>query len=123
MLKVAKIEPQKVRKFSAREGHFNCWLTMEINEPEGVASYEEFRPGEEVGDWHYWYDEIFHFISGRAECHWTNPPSFNEWQKRIIEGGDLLLIKKGMTVKWKVLGDEPLKFVFIAMPRPEHFDL
>lgn len=123
MLEVAKFEPSKLRKFSAREGHFNCWLSADIDTSESYASFEEFRPGEEIGEWHYWYDETFYFISGRAECFWLNPPAFDEWHNRIIEGGDLLLIRKGMTVKWKVLDDEPLRFVFIAMPRPRYFKL
>jgi mannose-6-phosphate isomerase-like protein (cupin superfamily) len=87
-----------------------------INDPAATVSLEDFLPGEEL-NWAFWHDEVHLVISGKAEIHYTLPPSHNRIRKKITGRGDTYLILNGSRVKFKVISREPYRHYCVIMPR------
>jgi ethanolamine utilization protein EutQ (cupin superfamily) len=85
------------------------------DEPGGTTGVEDFRRGEEV-EWSFYHDEVQYILKGKAEITYSLPPVHRRWYKTSAEEGCVYLIPRGARVKFKVIGDEPYRHLFVVMP-------
>jgi mannose-6-phosphate isomerase-like protein (cupin superfamily) len=95
---------------------------MALDDPACAAGLAELRPNDQTSaPWHYWNQELFYVLQGEMELEWSTPPMFNDHHKTVVCAGDLILVRLGMNVKPRVLGSDPVRFVWVTMPRPRYF--
>jgi ethanolamine utilization protein EutQ (cupin superfamily) len=122
MIEVHRFDQSRLKKVSVRNGDYVDWLDVAINDESCVAAFQEFRADEELGYWVMWYDEIHFAMKGEAECIYSMPPTYDEEVTLKVKEGDLYLIPIGAQVRWRVIGDEPYRTMFVCMPRPRWFE-
>jgi hypothetical protein len=122
VIEVHRFDPEKLRQVKVRGGEFTTWIQQGIDQAECAAAFEEWRPDEPHGYFVFWYDEVHFAISGEAECTYRLPPTFNEEHTLRVKAGDLYFLPVGIHHEWRILGDEPYRFVWVSMPRPKWFD-
>ena len=55
-------------------------------------------------------------LKGKAEITYSLPPVHRKWHKTSAEEGCVYLIPRGARVKFKVVGNEPYRHLFVVMP-------
>jgi mannose-6-phosphate isomerase-like protein (cupin superfamily) len=122
MLQVTRFDPENLKKYEAYDGHYTSWEDLKFDEPSCIAAFSEARPGDDLSHpWHLWNDEVIYIIDGEMELEWSSPPMFNDHQKVVVRHGDLILAKMGLSMKQRVLGDKPVRYFWVSMPRPRYF--
>jgi mannose-6-phosphate isomerase-like protein (cupin superfamily) len=122
MLQIARFEPAKLQKFSSYNGHYTGYEDVKFDDPACMASFSEKRRGDDLSvPWHFWNDEVWYIIQGEAELTWSEPPLFNGEKTSRVTAGDLVWVQTGMSVAFTVLSEQPLRFLWVVMPRPRHF--
>lgn len=122
MLQVARFDPENLKKYEAYDGHYTTWEDLKFDDPTCIAAFAEKRPGDDLSaPWHLWNDEVWYIIQGELELEWSSPPMFNDHNRRVVRPGDLLLAPLGLSIKARVLSAEPVRFLWVSMPRPRYF--
>jgi hypothetical protein len=103
-----------------RNSRFSRWtrrrcIAVFNDEPGGTTGVEDFRPGDEV-EWNFFHDEVQYILKGKAEITYSLPPIHRKWYKTSAEEGSVYLIPRGARVKFKVIGNDPYRHLFVVMP-------
>lgn len=122
MLQVARFDSANLQRYQAYGGQYTTWEDLKFDDPTCVAAFTEKRKGDDLSaPWHFWNDEVWYILQGELKLEWTSPPMFNEEQSAIVRPGDLIKVPMGVSVKATVLSDEPVRLLWVAMPRPRYF--
>ena len=122
MIKISQFDPANLQKFESYGGHYVSWEDIKFDDPSCVASFSEKRREDDISaPWHLWNDEVWYMIQGEMALEWSTPPMFNDHHQAIIRPGHLLLLKMGTSFKVKILSEEPVRLLWVAMPRPRYF--
>jgi ethanolamine utilization protein EutQ (cupin superfamily) len=116
--KVFKVDPSAMKPTYIET---RC-VTMDVavfavfnDEPGATTGVEDFRPGDEV-EWSFYHDEVQYILKGKAEISYSLPPMHRRWYKTSAEEGCIYLIPRGARVKFKVIGNDPYRHLFVVMP-------
>ena len=114
-LKVFKVDPKDMKPTRIDTRGVTLDVAFYNDEPGASTGVEDFRPGDEV-DWSFFHDEVQYITKGKAELTYSLPPLHRRWYKTTAEVGSIYLIPRGARVKFKVIGDEPYRHLFVIMP-------
>lgn len=123
MIEVHRFDQRKLQQIPVRDGEVLTWTQMTINQPECAAAFEEFHPGESHDYYVFWYDEVHYALGGEAECTYRLAPTYSQEHTMRVRAGDMYLLPVGVHHKWRVVGDEPYRLLWVTMPRPKWFDV
>src|SRR5688572_18796389 len=122
MLEVARFDPENLKKYSAYDGHYTTWEDMKFDDENVVAAFVEKRPGDDLSaPWLFWNDEIWYMVEGELEVEWWSAPMYNGSEKRVLRPGDVIKVPLGVRIKSRVVGEKPVRILWVTMPRPRHF--
>lgn len=113
--KVFKVDPGKMQPthIATRGATFD--IAVFNDEPGATTGVEDFRSGDEV-EWSFYHDEVQYILKGKAEITYSLPPLHRRWYQTEASEGCVYLIPRGARVKFKVIGDEPYRHLFVVMP-------
>src|SRR5581483_3966189 len=114
-LKVYRIRPEDMQPTEVTTKGITLDIKIYTDEPGATTGVEDFRPADEV-DWSFYHDEVQYITKGRAEITYSLPPLHTRWHKTTAEVGCIYLIPRGARLKFKVIGNEPYRHVFVVMP-------
>lgn len=122
MLQVARFDPKNLKKYHSYDGRYTSWEDLKFDDPTCVAAFSEKRREDDLSvPWHLWNDEVWYIVQGELKMEWSSPPMFNDHRETIVRPGDLILAKMGMSLQLHVLSQEPVRFLWVSMPRPRYF--
>lgn len=113
--KVFKVDPKAMQPTHIETRGVTFDIAVFNDEPGGTTGVEDFRPGDEV-EWNFFHDEVQYILKGKAEITYSLPPVHRKWYKTSAEEGSVYLIPRGARVKFKVIGDDPYRHLFVVMP-------
>lgn len=119
MFEIVQPRHENEELFEAHDGTVRVYVDAALNRPEALGGIEDYRPGEPEGTWTYFYAQVWFVLSGEVECTYGLPPHYEEEVVRI-KAGDMVYIPVGMEARFRVLGDQPFRKVFVSMPRPKN---
>jgi len=122
VIEVHRFDPAQLQQVKVRGGEFTTRIQQTVNQPECSAAFEEFRPDEPHEYFVFWYDEVHYGLSGEAECIYRLPPTFDEEHTVRVRAGDMYFLPVGIHHRWRIIGDEPYRFLWVCMPRPKWFE-
>jgi len=114
-LKVFKVDPKDMKPISIETRGVTLDLAVYNDEPGGSTGIEDFRVGDVV-EWNFHHDEVQYIVKGKAELTYSLPPLHRRWYTTTAEEGCIYLIPRGARVKFKVIGDEPYRHLWVVMP-------
>ncbi len=113
--KVFKVDPKAMQPTHIETRGVTLDIAVFNDEPGATTGVEDFRPGDEV-EWNFYHDEVQYIIKGKAEITYSLPPVHRKWYKTSAEEGCVYLIPRGARVKFKVIGNDPYRHLFVVMP-------
>jgi ethanolamine utilization protein EutQ (cupin superfamily) len=113
--KVFKVDPKAMQPTHIETRGVTLDIAVFNDEPGGTTGVEDFRPGDEV-EWNFFHDEVQYILKGKAEITYSLPPVHRKWYKTSAEEGSIYLIPRGARVKFKVIGSDPYRHLFVVMP-------
>ena len=114
-LKVFKVKPGDMKPAFIETRGVTLDMAVYNDEPGGTTGVEDFRPGDEV-EWNFYHDEVQYILKGKAEMTYSLPPLHRKWYKTSAEEGCVYLIPRGARVKFKVIGNDPYRHLFVVLP-------
>ncbi len=122
MIQISRFDPTALQKFESHGGHYTSWEDLKFDEPSCVAGFSVKRKEDDISaPWHLWNDEVWYVIEGEMDLKWRSPPMFNEEHTARVIAGDVLLLRLGTQFWVNVLSAQPLRLLWVSMPRPSHF--
>ena len=114
-LKVFKVDAKDMKPVEIPTRGVTLDIAVYNDEPGATTGVEDFRPGDEV-DWSFYHDEVQYIVKGKAEITYSLPPLHTKWYKTVAEEGSIYLIPRGARLKFKVIGKDPYRHLFVVMP-------
>jgi len=113
--KIFKVDPSAMKPTYIETRGVTMDVAVFNDEPGATTGVEDFRPGDEV-EWSFYHDEVQYILKGKAEISYSLPPMHRRWYKTSAEEGCIYLIPRGARVKFKVIGNDPYRHLFVVMP-------
>ena len=90
-------------------------ITRLVQEPAADISLRELSPGTTF-EWMWWHDEMHIVVKGKAEIEFYLPPLYLEPTRVVTEEGDGYLIYRKENLTFKVISDQPYRYLSVIMP-------
>ncbi|MEX2375882.1 MAG: hypothetical protein WD942_09920 [Dehalococcoidia bacterium] len=115
-LRIESFDEEKFGPMDLVLGKQNLLIDWAINEPGCCAGFIEWE--ETKAPYPYCHNEVHYAITGSAEYTYTSYPFHMEEQTRLVNTGDICLIRYGTVAGIRPI-ERPYRTLYVVMPMPE----